>query len=403
VSTWSDKFNSHAFNAAWNQLIELVREESLVEELDEASVQDLARLKKVLTFSEGIVNKIDPELFPFSQLNTLSQQSQACFNELNAFKGNRNVAHIQNANNHADAILLALQQTPAALYSISTENVHDAVSAYANTISSYIEKYKESTESGVSELESRIESINAELEQKEKTILELKAELATVEQTIQQQTSEFNTQYQASEKSRDEKFEKAYDKYTSDSDSKFKNLAERAAKVIEVLVKFQDDASKVYGVTINTLQGGAYSSYANEEKVAANWLRIIAATLMLTGVGFLVVPEILLVLDQEKYVFVWEKILGRLPLSLVVFVPAFYFAKESSKHRNNEVANRRRQHILTTLDPYIELMDDDKAQELKAHVAKTIFSEGNVTDEPDKETSNVISQLANLAKQIKSK
>ena len=403
MSTWSDKFNSHAFNAAWNQLVELIRDESLVDELDEASVQDLARLNKVLTFSEGIVNKIDPELFPFSQLNTLHQQSQACFNELNAFKGNRNVAHIQNANNHADAILLALQQTPAALYSISAENVHDAVSAYANTISSYIEKYKKSTESGVSELESRIESINAELEEKEKIISELKAELTTVEHTIQQQTSEFNTQYQASENSRDEKFEKAYDKYTSDSDSSFKNLAERAAKVIEVLVKFQDDASKVYGVTINTLQGGAYSSYANEEKVAANWLRIIAATLMLTGVGFLVAPEILLALDQEKYVFVWEKILGRLPLSLVVFVPAFYFAKESSKHRNNEVANRRRQHILTTLDPYIELMDDDKAQELKAHVAKTIFSEGNVTDQPDKETSNVISQLANLAKQIKSK
>ncbi len=233
----------------------------------------------------------------------------------------------------------------------------------------------------------------------------LETDLKTVEQTIQKQTSEFNTQYQASENARNEKFDKLFEQHNNQVDKVFEELTTKSSKIIEVLVKLQDDAAKVYGVTINTLQAGAYSSYANEEKGIANWLRISASILMLIGVGFLVVPELLQILDTTiEYKLDWKKVLGRVPLSLILFVPAFYFAKESGKHRNNEVANRRRQHILTTLDPYIELMDPEKVEDLKIHVAKTIFSEASVArDDDNKETSNIISQLANLAKQIKGK
>jgi hypothetical protein len=123
---------------------------------------------------------------------------------------------------------------------------------------------------------------------------------------------------------------------------------------------------------------------------------------MLIGVAFLVIPEILMILSEAPYIFDWTKVLGRIPMSLVVFVPAFYFARESGKHRNNEISNRRRQHILSTLDPYIELMEDDKAEELKIHVAKTVFSEANVSPSGSDETGNLLSQLSNLAKQLKS-
>jgi hypothetical protein len=228
-------------------------------------------------------------------------------------------------------------------------------------------------------------------------------------------SSEFNTLFQAEETSRSNKFEKSLttlnDKvesnisdYSNNADTEFKTLSVKVAKIIEVLTKFQDDASKVYGVTINTLQGGAYSSYANEERKTANSYRTYASILMLLGVTFLVAPELYTMYTEESYVFDWKKVLGRIPLSLVVFVPAFYFARESGKHRTNEVVNRRRQHILTTLDPYIELMDETKADDLKMHVAKTVFSETSVaTNSDEKETGNIISQLSNLVSQLKGK
>jgi hypothetical protein len=49
-------------------------------------------------------------------------------------------------------------------------------------------------------------------------------------------------------------------------------------------------------------------------------------------------------------------------------------------------------------------MKPENAEELRVHVAKTVFSEGvNSNDAKENETGNIISQLANLAKQIKSK
>lgn len=413
MSKWIDRFNTHAIIGVWGNLMELITDGSLDEGVTEDAIEDIARLKKVIVYLNGIYENIDPEVTPFNHLTSLQKSTQACINEINTFKGNKNVGHLTNANTHADTLLIQFQQIPASLYAISEENIAKSVSAYSKTIGTYISKYKKETELSVGAMANHLDTLNAEITEKESRLTELSAQLDTVEQTIQQQTTEFNTQYQASEKERSDKFsievssyteeaENNINKYSLKSDEEFKSLSVKTGKIIEVLTTLQDDASRVYGVTINTLQGGAYSSYANEERKIANRYRYLASLLMLIGVAFLVTPEILMILSEVPYVFDWKKVLGRIPMSLVVFVPAFYFARESGKHRNNEITNRRRQHILTTLDPYIELMADDKAEELKVHVAKTIFSEVSTPPSGGDETGNLLSQLSNLAKQLKS-
>jgi hypothetical protein len=413
MSKWIDKFNSHALTGVWANLIQIIQDESLDEGVTEDTIQDIARLRKVISYLNGIYESIDPEVTPFNHLTTLQQSAQNCINEINAYKGNKNPGHLTNANNNADSLLMQFQQTPASINAASTDNIKRSVSAYSKTIGSYISRYKNETEQSVNNLAKRIDGLNNDISIKEAKLIELTSQIRTVEQTIQQQTTEFNTQYQASDKTRADKFEnelKNYskksqdniDKYSNKSDEEFKILSIKTGKIIEVLTKLQDDASKVYGVTINTLQAGAYSSYANDENKVANKYRLYASSLMLLGVGFLVLPEMRLIFENGNYVFDWVKVVGRIPLSLVVFVPAFYFARESGKHRSNEITNRRRQHILTTLDPYVELMKPENAEELRIHVAKTVFSENPISGESkDNETGNILSQLANLTKQIK--
>jgi len=413
MSKWIDKFNSHAFTGVWANLVQTVQDKNLDENSTEDTVSDIARLRKVISHMNGIYESIDPEVIPFNHLSTMQQNSQYCINEINAYKGNKNPGHLTNANNHADILLVQFQQIPASINAASTANIKKSVSAYSETIGAYISKYKNETEQSVNDLAKRIEALNNEINIKENKLTELTAQIKNVEQTIQQQTTEFNTQYQTSEKTRADKFEKeltAYssqsetniEKYSKRSDEQFEKLALKAGAIIEVLTRFQDDASKVYGVTINTLQAGAYSSYANDEEKVANRYRIYASALMLMGVGFLILPEVKLIFENGNYTFEWVKVVGRIPLSLVMFVPAFYFAKESGKHRSNEITNRRRQHILTTLDPYIELMEPQNAEELRVHVAKSVFSENLPSGESkDNETGNILSQLANLAKQLK--
>ncbi len=53
------------------------------------------------------------------------------------------------------------------------------------------------------------------------------------------------------------------------------------------------------------------------------------------------------------------------------------------------------------LDPYLELLSTEDANIIKADVAKTIFSDANVSSYDNSDTGNIISQLTNLAKQLK--
>ena len=412
MSKWTDNFHSHALVGVWANLLEVINDENLIAEASESVVEDIARLRKAIAYLNGIFENIDPEITPYNHLASIQKSAQNCLQELNAFSGNKNVGHLTNANTQADLLLVQFQQLPASALAYSNENIKESVSAYSETIGSFITKYREETEASVSALSERVKNLESEIEDKENKLNKLNNQIEIVAHTIQAQTTEFNTQYQASESSRVTKFEKELasfenktnkniESYSEKSDKEFKTLAIKAAKIIEVLTELQDNASKVYGVTINTLQGGAYSSYANEESKIANIYRRLASALMIIGASFLIVPEIIQIVNNDDYNLDWLRVLGRVPMSLVVFVPAFYFARESGKHRNNEVTNRRRQHILTTLDPYIELMDDDKAEELKMLVAKTIFSEATVSQPSNDETGNIISQLANLAKQLR--
>lgn len=413
MSKWIERFNSHPIIGVWNNLLQIISDEKILESATEDSAIDIARLRKVVAYLNGVFENIDPEITPFNHLTNIQQSIQNCIKELNSYKGNKNPGHLTNANANADSLIIQFQQLPSSNHALSEENIRASVSAYSETIGAYISKYKNETESSVKSLLSDVESLKNSINDKELKLADLNKQVETVEQTIQKQTSEFNTQYQTSEKSRSDQFQKQLDSYISKfednieqysekSDEEFTSLSTKTGKIIEVLTNLQDDASKVYGVTINTLQAGAYSSYANDERKIANRYRIYASILMILGVSFLVLPEARLIFENSNYSFEWMKVVGRVPLSLVVFVPAFYFAKESGKHRTNEVTNRRRQHILTTLDPYIELMKEENAESLRVHVAKTVFSEEAATKETkDSDASNLLSQLANLAKQIK--
>ena len=303
MSKWIDKFNTHPVVGTWKSLVDLVCDINLASDATDDSIQDIARLRKVIIYLNGIFENIDPEITPFNHLSSLHKTAQNCVNEINSFKGNKNPGHLTNVNSYADTLLIQFHQIPSSIYAISPQNITDSVSAYSKTIGEYIYQYRNETEGSVKSLTSHIDNISSGLKEKESKLKDLRSQIEIVEQTIQRQTSEFNTQYQSSEKKRSDKFEKTIDSYskktesnissyTQKSDDEFKVLSMKTLKIIEVLISLQDDASKVYGVTINTLQGGAYSSYANEERKVANRYRYLASILMLTGVSFLVIPEV---------------------------------------------------------------------------------------------------------------
>lgn len=417
MSRWNDQFQNHAFRTTWNSLKALLEEDELEINNNEAAVKEIARTHKVVKYVDAVMDQIDPELMPISLFDTLKQHATNIITQLNAFKSNQGIGHLHNVNTYADSIISIFSQTPFILSGQQKGSLSKAASAYAEVLDQHLSRLNETVDVEVGAIENNVATIQASITENENSLATMKVQLQTVAQTIQQQTAEFNTQFQASEKARADKYEvvltkleKKVDDETvrlgTKADNEFEKLATKAGVTLEVLGKYQEDAAKVFGVVINTLQAGAYSSYADEEKKTANTLRWSAIVLMILGVAVLVVPEITkFIADSQGYALDWHMTLGRIPFSIILFVPAFYLARESNKHRNTEVLNRRRELILSTIDPYLALLPDDKAQQIKLDIAKGIFSEGTLStsDSPADEASNFIAQFTNLMKQIKDK
>jgi hypothetical protein len=166
----------------------------------------------------------------------------------------------------------------------------------------------------------------------------------------------------------------------------------------------RQDAETVFGVVQNTIQAGAHKTYADNERKTANTYRYAAIFLMLSAVAILVLPEIIKFIrieDIEKYFVDWDNLLKRLPISAVLFAPAFYLARESSKHRQNEFQNRRRELTLRTIDPYLALLKEEtKKDELKGQIAQSIFGGNDNQPGVNSDASDVIAQVANLTNNL---
>jgi len=301
MSRWNDQFQNHAFRTSWNSLKALLNDEGLETNNNEAAVKEIARIRKVVKYVDAIMDQIDPELMPIALFDTLNQHATNSISQLNTFKSNQAIGHLHNVNTYVDSIITIFSQTPFMLNGQQKGSLSRAATAYAEVLDQHLSRLNETVEVEVGTVEKNVATIQASIVENEKTLATLKEQLQAVSQTIQKQTAEFNTQFQTSEKTRADKYDAVLTKLEkkvddevvrlgTKADTEFEKLATKAGTILEVLGKFHDDAAKVFGVVVNTLQAGAYSSYANEEKKTANILRWSAIALMILGVAVLVIP-----------------------------------------------------------------------------------------------------------------
>lgn len=138
MSRWIDSFANHAFNTTWKDLKDKLKE-SQVDETVSASVEELARLKKVIAFVDNALDNMEPELIPLSFLGDLNNQIVECRNQINNYNSNNNIGHITNANNNADSLLSYVR--PYLLSSDALKkSLLGAIRAYINEIDIHLGK-----------------------------------------------------------------------------------------------------------------------------------------------------------------------------------------------------------------------------------------------------------------------
>lgn len=135
MSKWSENYSTHVFHQNLNDFKEKIKSINGEEIVDPTLLLELARINKVIQYTEDYLKLIDPDLNSLAVLTPLNNSIMTANTEITNFIANRNIGHIQNANTHLDTFLVQLKQINTILPSITKESINSIITIYNKAIS----------------------------------------------------------------------------------------------------------------------------------------------------------------------------------------------------------------------------------------------------------------------------
>jgi hypothetical protein len=234
----------------------------------------------------------------------------------------------------------------------------------------------------------------AQSEESARNLAALKANLGALEQSLATTLSRLQTTFLEGEATRSETATQAVAAAKLAAEEQAEEARQHAADLIGELQQRLTEARRLVNAVGQNAFAGGHGNYANEERWAANVWRYVAVGAALVIGGFGVIYLWTVGSTEFTWQGLWVRAVVLLPLA---FLTA-YAASESSKHRANEVDARNTALKLLAIDPYLELMDEDKKDAEKLRLAPFFF-EGHPSGsaEPPKGTSSQLIELVGKA------
>jgi hypothetical protein len=179
VSRWIEQFETHAFQATWASLKARLDESTVDDETVVTSVEELARLNKVIFYLDGLIHGSDPELVPQTTWDNFNTQATTCSQKIVEYSSNRNITHIQQANTHADNLLTYIR--PYMLVEGKAGRImQDSIKKYAKIIDEYSNSFRDSSKElveRITEDKAQSATLFASIESSKKAIDDIHSEL----------------------------------------------------------------------------------------------------------------------------------------------------------------------------------------------------------------------------------
>lgn len=287
MSRWVTSFESHAFHSSWESLKERVSSIDKTEITDNDTLTELARLEKVIEYVDKYFKLIDPDINITNFVQTLNNLNQYIVNttsEVNNFISNRNIAHLQRANNNIDNGLSTLKQFHTILPKVSGQGIYSMLKKYNETLdealseidlsttidsSNQIKTLKQHLIDGTDEedsVEAQIDYMLKDTEEKHTKLIEFynntlnDAEYdGTTKELVEKAKNDIESYLEQAKvdtlelSNKIDNFEKYYIKVfgeLNDEDERVGGLKAELEKRIEVLDKFEKEQQKIHKETL---------------------------------------------------------------------------------------------------------------------------------------------------------
>lgn len=414
MTQYSERFHDHPLHSEISDLRESINSAEL--DFSSRDVRDgYDRFLVAVGFVERYLTSADPELVTAGALHTLEKQINALGNFHEVFKQNQNDPAL---NDVVDAVLDQLNLLP---------QINDGASDYSEVLEDLRKRSNaalDALKARQTELETerdtlaeRLQTLKAAIEQQDELF---EAQKGRIDKLITTQQTAFNTEQQqrntqlnealktheTTAKAVVEQFKKQLqtllDAKGEAADTQREGHDTKAQVQMDSLVEHLDHAKKIVGLIGNTGMTGHYQEVANRELRSAFWFRIFALAffILMACVIMWIVYEI----RSEE--FNWEVALFRVAVAAALLAPAWYCARESTRHRKVENRNRRIELELAAINPYLESLSQENKQAVIERLADRYFgneapdldasSEDNITKMPTGDLLKILEQFAKI-------
>lgn len=393
MSQWIDRIQGHALFkelADLEQSLETSREAA---QADTTSFEAWERIERVSKFIRSYLTAQDPLLVSPAHLSNAQGQIQQTRGQLNNFASNRNVAHLNEANNLLDNVLTYLASIPHLDKKVLAQELGETAASYKKSVGSLVRTFEKQLAGLTNEkntLQARIEELAAEVaaqKQRADNIIVQMQQQFSVAQEARQTEAVSNENKRASafeeaEEARAEESEtaqatrqKSFDEFLAGAKVAHESLREALGNNSESLIKSLETqkihAEKVVGIISTEAVAHGYGKTANEERDAAKTWRIVAVVAL---VVWIIAGLFFFGLTYDK-----DLSLSALARQFLISTPfvllAGFAALQVSKHQRTERLNRQQELEIAAIDPYLASFDDDTRNEVKRQLAEKLFGQ----------------------------
>lgn len=380
-------FEDHIVFEKIEQLKARLHEEETKEELDTDRYEFYESVHKYIS---DRLNLTIPLLVQDAELNNLSSEIEAGLSQLNSYLGNGNEGHLNNANNNFFSALNRIRNLPLP-FTKSDFSFSKSVASFQKTVKSGYEELQGTSGQLQSELHSYEEDLKLkkeELERLDKLIEEKESEIENLTETYSSKYETIKSNAESTQESDREIFRQEIDldkqTFRKEIDGLKETIDGDTTDLVTDLTQKLEEAKKIVNVIGNVGVTGNYQIIANQHKKTADFWRITAIVFMTLLSGILIYT----IWDISGSNFDWTKSLIRVIAAAALSYPATYAARESSKHRKLETVNRTAELELASINPFIEILDDTKKQEIREKLVEKYFgNSGSQFDPKDEELS----------------
>jgi hypothetical protein len=144
MTRWVQEFDQSSFKSTWSSLVSQMDALGVDDQTVTTTVEELARLKKIVAFIDAIIRNADQELTPKAVWVTCQGQVDQLILQVQAYASNRGAPHLVAANDHADNLLTYVRP-----YMVAPAQALDAygaaVQAFAGQVAGHARAIKDGT------------------------------------------------------------------------------------------------------------------------------------------------------------------------------------------------------------------------------------------------------------------